>query len=63
MMQSGQNWRGDDGPGSLNSASERCVLGQSQVRAGFVVVKRKSECEDRHTNAGKLMLRTLRVVH
>jgi len=40
MMQSGQNWRGDDGPGSLNSASERCVLGQSQVRAGFVVVKR-----------------------
>jgi hypothetical protein len=40
MMQSAQNRRGDDRSVSLDSASSRCVLVQSQVRAGFVIVKR-----------------------
>src|SRR5262245_38928612 len=40
MMQSAQNRRRDDVSASLDGASSRCVLGQPQLRAGFVVVKR-----------------------
>src|SRR5262249_53279791 len=42
MMQSAQNRRCDNPSASLDSPPSRCVLGQSQVRAGFVVVKRIS---------------------
>ena len=40
MLRTLKNWRCDDVSASLDSASSRCVFGQSQVRAGFVVVER-----------------------
>jgi hypothetical protein len=40
MMQSGQDWYGDDGPRSLDRSSQRRVLAQPQVRARLIVIER-----------------------
>src|SRR5262249_15781902 len=40
MMQTGQDWCGDDGPGSLDGSSWRRVLAQRQMRARLVVIER-----------------------
>jgi len=40
MMQSGQDWRGDDSSGSLDGTSEWRVLAQSQMRARPIVIGR-----------------------
>ena len=37
-MQSGQNWCRDDGSGSLRRPRYRCVFGQAEARAGFIII-------------------------
>jgi hypothetical protein len=40
MMQSGQDWDGDDVTGSLNRPSQRRIFAQRQVRTDLIVVRR-----------------------
>jgi hypothetical protein len=40
MMQSGQDWCGDDGPRSLDVSSYRGVLAQPQARTRLIVIER-----------------------
>jgi hypothetical protein len=40
IMQSGQDWSGDDGPRSLYGSSSRRILAQPQVRARLIVIER-----------------------